>query len=88
VHEFSQLLQLDIGKPRLFRDGEVGHFYRTSERIRIADITLNSTTSAIPEPSSIYWLATGLGAIGFRRYSPLLEVTTADGQPRQNGFGS
>lgn len=31
----------------------------------IADITLNSTTSAIPEPSSIYLLATGLGAIGF-----------------------
>jgi hypothetical protein len=32
----------------------------------IADITLNSTTSAIPEPSSIYLLATGLGAMGFR----------------------
>ena len=31
----------------------------------IADITLNSTTSAIPEPSSLYLLATGLGAIGF-----------------------
>jgi PEP-CTERM motif-containing protein len=31
----------------------------------IADITLNSTTSAIPEPSSIYLLATGLGAMGF-----------------------
>jgi len=30
----------------------------------IADITLNSTTSAIPEPSSIYLLATGLGAMG------------------------
>jgi hypothetical protein len=31
----------------------------------IADITLNSTTSAIPEPSSIYLLATGLGAMSF-----------------------
>ncbi len=31
----------------------------------IADITLNSTTSAIPEPSSIYMLATGLGVMGF-----------------------
>ena len=31
----------------------------------IADITLNSTTSAIPEPSSIYLLVTGLGAMGF-----------------------
>jgi len=31
----------------------------------IADITLGSTTSAIPEPSSIYLLATGLGAMGF-----------------------
>ena len=33
----------------------------------IADITLGSTTSAIPEPSSIYLLATGLGAMGFGR---------------------
>jgi len=31
----------------------------------IADITLNSTTSAIPEPSSIYLLATGLGMMSF-----------------------
>ncbi len=31
----------------------------------IADITLNSTSSAIPEPSSIYLLATGLSAMGF-----------------------
>jgi hypothetical protein len=31
----------------------------------ISDITLNSTTSAIPEPSSIYLLATGLGAMSF-----------------------
>jgi hypothetical protein len=33
----------------------------------IADITLNSTSSAIPEPSSIYLLATGLGMMSFGR---------------------
>jgi len=33
--------------------------------LEIADIALNSTTSSIPEPSSIYLLATGLGAMGF-----------------------
>jgi PEP-CTERM motif len=40
-------------------------FTGPADGLGIADITLNSATSAIPEPSSIYLLATGLGAMGF-----------------------
>jgi hypothetical protein len=40
-------------------------FTEPANGLGIADITLNSTTSAIPEPSSIYLLATGLGAMSF-----------------------
>jgi hypothetical protein len=40
-------------------------FTGPADGLGIADITLNSANSAIPEPSSIYLLATGLGAMGF-----------------------
>jgi hypothetical protein len=46
-------------------------FTGTANGLGIADITLNQTTSAVPEPSSVYLLATGLMAltlVGMRRF--------------------
>ncbi|HLW84586.1 MAG TPA: PEP-CTERM sorting domain-containing protein [Candidatus Sulfotelmatobacter sp.] len=41
----------------------------------IADITLNQTTSAVPEPASVYLLGTGLAALGFSGIRRLWKVS-------------
>lgn len=42
-------------------------FSGPADGLGIADITLGQTTTAIPEPSSFYFLGTGLAAFGFGR---------------------